>query len=159
MPQSVKEAGGPERRRKMRRVILFSLVALGALAVGAYALAGSPSQGMRAFALVDPNGACPSSSPQCGSPALVDAHTNGFVDVSQGAVGPGDYCLTPAPGVDVTNTAAVASEEAFYSNAFGFVTVRYQPNSPNCNANRLEVKTFALGDGLSNQIAFTVNVP
>jgi hypothetical protein len=134
----------------MRRVILFSLVALAALAAGAYALAGSPSQGMQAFALVDPNG---------GSPRLIDAHTNGFVDVSQGAVGPGDYCLTPAPGVDVTNTAAVASEEAFYSNAFGFVTVRYQPNDPNCNANQLEVKTFALGDGLSNEIAFTVNVP
>jgi hypothetical protein len=38
----------------MRRVILFSLVALAALAGGAYALAGSPSQGMKAFALVDP---------------------------------------------------------------------------------------------------------
>jgi hypothetical protein len=88
----------------MRRVILFSLVALSALAGGAYALAGSPSQGMKAFALVDPNG---------GSPRLVDAHTNGFVSVSVGPFGPGDYCLTPAPGVDVTHTAAIASEEAF----------------------------------------------
>jgi hypothetical protein len=100
----------------MRLLILFSLVALAALAGGAYALAGSPSQGMQAFALVDPNG---------GSPRLVDAHTNGFVDVSVGAVGPGDYCLTPEPGVDVRNTAAVASEEAFYSNAVGIVLVRY----------------------------------
>jgi hypothetical protein len=134
----------------MRRVILFSLVAFAALAAGAYALAGSPSQGMRAFALVDPNG---------GSPRLIDAHTNGFVDVSQG-VGPGDYCLMPAPGIDVTNTAAVASEEAFYSNAVGIVLVRYQPNSPNCNANQLEVKTFTDNPvALSDQIAFTVNVP
>jgi hypothetical protein len=132
-------------------LILFSLVALAALAGGAYALAGSPSQGMQAFALVDPNG---------GSPRLVDAHTNGFVDVSVGAVGPGDYCLTPEPGVDVRNTAAVASEEAFYSNAVGIVLVRYQPNNPNCNANQLEVKTFTDNPfALSDQIAFTVNVP
>jgi hypothetical protein len=45
--------------------------------------------------------------------------------VSVGPFGPGDYCLTPAPGVDVTHTAAVASEEAFYSTAFGLATVRY----------------------------------
>jgi len=106
---------------------------------------------MQAFALVDPNG---------GSPRLIDAHTNGFVDVSVGPFGPGDYCLTPAPGVDVTNTAAVASEEAFYSNAVGIVIVRYQPNSPDCNANQLEVKTFTDNPvGPSNQIAFTVIVP
>src|SRR5262249_50388891 len=60
-----------------------------------------------AFALVDPNN---------GSPRLVAAHTRGFIAVSVGPFGPGDYCLTPAPGVDVTHTAAVASEEAFYSN-------------------------------------------
>jgi hypothetical protein len=135
----------------MRLVIVLSLVALVALAAGAYALAGSPSQGKEAFALVDPNG---------GSPRLIDTHTNGFVDVSQGAAGPGDYCLTPAPGVDVANTAAVASEEAFYTNAAGFVLVRYQPNNPNCNANQLEVKTFTDNPvALSGQIAFTVNVP
>ena len=75
-------------------------------------------------------------------------------------LGPGDYCLTPAPRVDVTNTAAVASEEASYSNTVGIVTVRYQPNSPFCNANQLEVKTFTDNPvGLSDQIAFTVNVP
>jgi hypothetical protein len=68
--------------------------------------------------------------------------------------------LTPEPGVDVRNTAAVASEEAFYSNAVGIVLVRYQPNNPNCNANQLEVKTFTDNPfALSDQIAFTVNVP
>jgi hypothetical protein len=134
----------------MRRVILFSLVALAALAAGAYALAGSPSQGMKAFALVDPNG---------GSPRLVDANTNGFVDVSVGPFGPGDYCLTPAPGVDVVHTAAVASEEAFYSNVIGVAAVRYPTAGPSCGAN-LEVKTFADNPvALSDQIGFTVVVP
>jgi hypothetical protein len=135
----------------MRRVIVFSLVMLVALAAGAYALAGSPSQGMRAFALVDPNG---------GSPRLIDAHTNGFVDVSVGPFGPGDYCLTPAPGVDVVHTAAVASEEAFYSNAVGVATLRYSTAGPTCGANQLEVKTFTDNPvALSDQIAFTVIVP
>jgi hypothetical protein len=135
----------------MRRVILFSLVALAALAGGAYALAGSPSQGMKAFALVDPNG---------GSPRLVDAHTNGFVSVSVGPFGPGDYCLTPAPGVDVTHTAAIASEEAFYSTAFGLASVRYPIAGPTCGAGRLEVKTFTDNPvALSDEIGFTVIVP
>ena len=133
----------------MRRVILFSLVALAALAAGAYALAGSPSQGMRAFALVDPNG---------GSPRLIDAHTNGFVGVSQGVVGPGDYCLTPGPGVDVVSTAAVASAEAFYSTVLGEADVRYPTAGKTCGADQLEVKTFDKLT-LSDQIGFTVIVP
>jgi hypothetical protein len=37
--------------------------------------------------------------------------------------------------------------------------VRYEPAQPNCAANQLEVKTFAEGDGPSDQIAFTVHVP
>jgi hypothetical protein len=143
----------------MRRVILFSLVALAALAAGAYAFAGSPSQGRQAFALVDPN--CnPNNPSQCGPPRLVDEHTDGFVAVSNGQLGSGDYCLTPAPGVDVVNTAAVASEEAFYSYVIGFPVVRYAPVGPNCQSDQLEVKTFIDNPpGLSNQIGFTVIVP
>ena len=76
-----------------------------------------------------------------------------------GAAGQGDYCLTPAPGVDVVDTAAVASEEAFYSSAVGFVTVRYPTQGPNCSQRQLEVKTFDHNVALSNQIAFTMNVP
>lgn len=102
-----------------------------------------------AFALVDPNG---------GSPRLVGAHTRGFVGVTVGPFGPGDYCLTPAPGVDVVRTAAVASEEAFYSSVLGVPTVRYPTAGPACGANQLEVKTFDENVRLSNQIAFTVIV-
>ena len=67
--------------------------------------------------------------------------------------------MTPSPGVDVVHTAAVASEEAFYSFAVGIATVRYDLDHVNCSAGQLEVKTFTSAPGLSNQIAFTVNVP
>jgi hypothetical protein len=63
--------------------------------------------------------------------------------------------------VNVISTAAVASEEAFYSNAVGIVTVRYATSGGGpCGANQLEVKTFDQHDtSLTNQIAFTVIVP
>jgi hypothetical protein len=136
----------------MRPRLFLVLLALGALAalVGVAATFADSPGARPAFALVDPNN---------GSPRLVAAHTQGFVAVSQGPFGPGDYCLTPASGVDATDTAAVASEEAFYSNAAGFVTVRYPTAGPTCGANQLEVKTFGQTGGLSNQIAFTVSVP
>lgn len=134
------------------RWIAISIIAAAALA-GATIASASGSQGDQggaAYALVDPNG---------GSPRLLTSHTSGFVAVSVGNAGQGDYCLTPAPGVDVVHTAAVASEEANYSFAAGFVLVRYQPNTPNCAPGQLEVKTFGQSVALSDQIAFTVNVP
>ena len=134
------------------RTLVITLVVATAVAGCTYVVAASAggSGGPAAFALVDPNG---------GSPRLIAEQTSGFVSVSHGAVGTGDYCLTPSAGVNVVGTAATASQEAFYSSAVGVVLVRYQPGHPNCAANQLEVKTFALGDGLSDQIAFTVNVP
>jgi hypothetical protein len=143
----------------MRRVIFLSLVVLAAaLGASAYALAGSPSQGTTAFALVDPN--CnPDNPSECGPPRLVDEHTRGFTGVNLGTIGAGDYCLTPAPGVDVVHTAAVASEEAFYSFVIGFPVVRYPTAGANCRSDQLEVKTFADNPpGLSNQIGFTLIV-
>jgi hypothetical protein len=136
----------------MRPLVLLALLGLGTLtAVVAAAATFADSPGGRpAYALVDPNG---------GSLRLVPAYTQGFVSVTQGPFGPGDYCLTPAPGVDVTHTAAVASEEAFYSNTVGFATVRYPTSGPTCAAGDLEVKTFDQSVQLSSQIAFTVNVP
>jgi hypothetical protein len=130
-------------------IAVFGIVAASALVAVAATFADSLG-GRGAFALVDPNN---------GSPRLIASHTQGFVGVSQGAFGPGDYCLAPAQGVDVVNTAAVASEEAFYSNVAGFSLVRYPTSGPSCGANQLEVKTFDQSLQLSNQIAFTVNVP
>jgi hypothetical protein len=125
--------------------------ALAALVGATFASARtSRGPGVAAYALVDPNG---------GSPRLIAQHTRGFVSV--GSPFSGDYCLTPAPGVDVVHTAAIASEEAFYSFDAGFPTVRYDPTHMNCTANQLEVKTFVDHGSiaLSNQIAFTVDVP
>jgi hypothetical protein len=83
----------------------------------------------------------------------------GFVSVSVGPFGAGDYCPTPAPGIDVVHTAAVAAEEIFYSTAFGVAGVRYPTTGPHCNANQLEVKTFDSSPALTDQIGFTVIVP
>ena len=126
-------------------------IVLAGLAGGAFALAGSSGgAGLAGYALVDPNG---------GSPQLVSAHTNGFLSVSVGPFGAGDYCLTAAPGVNVADTAAVASGEAFLSDIGGFVTVRYPTAGPTCGANQLEVKTFDQNLQLTDRIGFTVNVP
>src|SRR5262245_42640825 len=134
------------------RILVISLTVAVAVAACTYAVAASAggSGGPAAFALVDPNG---------GSPRLIADNTSGFVSVRNGAVGQGDYCLTPAAGVNVVGTAATASEEAFYSNAFAFVTVRYDPTHANCAATQLEVKTFGTDGNLTGQAAFTVNVP
>jgi hypothetical protein len=134
----------------MYRLVVF-VIAVAVLAGGTIAGASSSTgRSGSAYALVDPNG---------GSPRLIAAHTSGFVAVS--AVVAGDYCLTPAPGVDVADPAAVASEEAFYSNVVGFPVVRYDPTHANCTARQLEVKTFVdtPTTALSDQIAFTVLVP
>lgn len=134
----------------MRR--LFAGLVVAAALIGAmFAFArSSGANGTIAFALVDPNG---------GSRRLVDAHTSGFVSVSVGPFGPGDYCLTPAPGIDVIHTSAVAAEEIFYSTVFGVAGVRYPTSGPHCDTNQLEVKTFDSSPALTNQIGFTVIVP
>jgi hypothetical protein len=135
-------------------VAVLAFIALVAGATLAFA-GSSGGGGASAYALVVGSS---------GTPQLIQDHTRGFVGVDVGAAGQGDYCLTPAPGVDVVDTAAVASEEAFYSNALGFATVRYPTQAQNCAPNQLEVKTFEVNVSdqtvsLSNQIAFTVNVP
>jgi hypothetical protein len=137
-------------------MLVIKWLALPAVVLGvaggaaAFAFGESSIGGPGAYALVDPNG---------GSPRLIASHTAGFTAVNVGGAGQGDYCLTAAPGVDLVHTAAVASEEAFYSYVPGVVAVRYEPNGPNCNRNQLEVKTIDESVSLSNQIAFTVNVP
>ena len=148
------QAPNPVLSVKVRRLgaTIGVLALVGLISGAALAFAGSQGdQGGSAYALVNPNN---------GSPQLVTEHTAGFTGVNQGSFGPGDYCLTAASWVNLAHTAAVATQEANYSSAGGFVLVRYQPNNPDCNANQLEMKTFNSDfSGLSTQVAFTVNVP
>ena len=133
------------------RWLVLVLFVLAGLVAAAFAVAGPSGSGMRAYALVNPNG---------GAPVLVGAHTSGFDAVAVGPFGPGDYCLTPSQGVNVESTAAVASVEAFYSNVFGIATVRYPTAGPSCPDDQLEVKTFTDNPvQLSDEIGFTVNLP
>jgi hypothetical protein len=133
------------------RWLVVSFAGLAVLVGAAIAVGGQSGGGRAAYALVDPNG---------GSPQLVAAHTSGFTDVSVGPFGAGDYCLTPSAGVDVVDTAATASVEAFYTNVIGIATVRYPTAGPTCPAGQLEVKTFADNPvAMTDQIGFTVNVP
>ena len=134
----------------MRWFVVVAVAVVGMVGV-ALALAGPSGQGASAYALVNPND---------GSPVLVADHTSGFTDVSVGPFGAGDYCLMPAPGVNVDGTAASASMEAFYSDAIGIASVRYPTAGPTCGPGLLEVKTWdAATLSLSGQVAFTVTVP
>jgi hypothetical protein len=134
----------------MRWFVVVAVAVVGMVGA-AFALAGPSGEGARAYALVNPNG---------GSPVLVADRTSGFTEVSVGPVGTGDYCLTPAPGVNISSTAASASMEAFLSDAIGVASVRYPTAGPTCRPGQLEVKTWDVSTlSPSDQIAFTVNVP
>ena len=133
------------------RWLVLALVGAVAMAGAAFAFGGQSGNGGSAYALVNPNG---------GAPVLIANHSSGFIDVSVGPFGPGDYCLTPAPGVNINSTAAVASMEAFYSDAIGIASVRYPTQGPTCGPNQLEVKTWdAATLSLSDLDRVTVNVP
>jgi hypothetical protein len=140
----------------MSRRLSLSLATVGAIAVAAalvttgLTFASSASTPSVAYAQVNPNG---------GAPTLVARRTYGFIKITVGPFGPGDYCLTPAPGVSVSR-AAVASEEAYLSDDIGIVSVRYPTAGPMCPSGNLEVKTFALdGSGPIDTIGFTVLNP
>ena len=78
------------------RWLVVVLVGAVAMAGAAFAFGGQSGNGGSAYALVNPNG---------GSPVLIASHTSGFSDVTVGPFGRGDYCLTPAPGVNINGTA------------------------------------------------------
>ena len=74
-----------------------------------------------------------------GSPVLIRTH--GFVSVT--SPGTGIYCLRAASGINLANSAPVATEEQNLSTTLGLVTVRRSgiPNV-NCDANELQVTTW-----------------
>ena len=138
----------------MLRVIVS--VAFAAMVIGGvgYAAAGTGNDqgsGDQAWAQVNPNG---------GSPVLVRA--KGIVSVSSPQ--PGVYCLRAASGIDLAQTAPVASQEANLSTTLGLVTPRRvgAPNS-SCPTNQLQIDTWDAGNASSptlvNTVGFDVVVP
>jgi hypothetical protein len=116
------------------RVLVWAALSFGTvvLAVGgvAYAGDGNDQGGTRAWAQVNPNG---------GSPVLVKA--KGFISVSSPSTGV--YCLKPAAGVNLSNSAPVATQEVNLSSTLGLVTVR-RSGIPNtiCPVNDQMVTTW-----------------
>jgi len=136
-------------------MIRWTLLGLAAtvLAVGgvAYASGGNDNNGDKAWAQVNPNG---------GSPLLVKAQ--GIVSVSSPLTGV--YCLRAASGIDLAQSAPVASQEVNLSTTLGLVTPRRvgAPNS-SCPTNQLQIDTWDASNAstltLVNTVGFDVLVP
>lgn len=110
---------------------------------------GPPGSGDLAWAQVNPNG---------GSPLLVKS--SNFVSVSSPSTG--IYCLQASVGVNLAESAPVATQEINLSSIIGLVAVRRSgiPNV-NCAVNDLQVVTW---DGSNppnvvNTVGFDVIVP
>lgn len=136
----------------MVRVIAVAAVAVLAIGGVGYATAGNDQgSGIQAWAQVNPNG---------GSPLLVK--TNGIVSVSSPLTGV--YCLRAAAGIDMGQSAPVASQEANLSTTLGLVTPRRigAPNS-SCPTNQLQIDTWDASQAgsptLVNTVGFDVIIP
>jgi hypothetical protein len=137
--------------RRSTAYFVVSVVVLSVASVGYATAEGSNDAGRSAWAQVDPNG---------GSPLLVRA--SGFVSVTSPSTGV--YCLRASPGVGLSHTAPVASQEQSLSSTLGLVTVRRSgiPNV-NCAADELQVTTWDAANPASfttvNTVGFDVIVP
>ena len=131
--------------------LIISLMAV-SLAIGgvAYASAGDDQgSGVRAWAQVNPND---------GSPLLVK--TKGFVAVSSREAGV--YCLRARPGINLVNSAPVATQEVNLSTALGLVTVRRAGvDTALCPLDELQVTTWNVSSTPTaiGGVAFDVVVP
>lgn len=120
-------------------------------ATGASGAPGAPGSA-KAYATVDDDDV-----------AFLNGAVKGFTAVARPAGDPtGVYCLTPAPGVDVTDATPIGSPEWNNSNGFDlFVEPLSEPFD--CPAGTLEVRTYQLGGDatpdLSNDVAFSVLLP
>ena len=110
---------------------------------------GPPGSGDLAWAQVNPNG---------GSPLLVKS--SNFVSVSSPATGV--YCLRASVGVNLADSAPVATQEVNLSSTVGLVTVR-RSGIPNvyCAVTDLQVTTWDVSNPPSvvNTVGFDVVVP
>jgi hypothetical protein len=98
----------------------------------------------RAYAEVDPT-----------TPSLVTARTKNFSAVT--LKDDGEYCLTPATGIDPGAVPIATSEDFDRSSTDGFVMV--VGSAPDCSAGQLEIETDDLDGDPTNEIAFDVIVP
>ena len=139
--------------RNMFRLIVALAVA--ALAIGgvAYATDGNARDSAgQAWAHVDPHG---------GSPLLVKSKN--VVSVSSPSTG--IYCLHLRAGIDLKNTAPMATQEQNLSTTLGFVTARAHNGTPNvyCPVNDLQVTTWDASNPSTptpiGTVAFDVIVP
>ncbi len=130
----------------------IAVAAILALAIGGvgYATAGNDQgTGIQAWAQVNPNG-----------PLLVK--TRGIVAVSSPLTGV--YCLRAAAGVNLAQSAPVATQEANLSSTLGLVTPRRvgAPNS-SCPPGELQIDTWdasnAASPTLVNSVGFDVLIP
>ena len=106
----------PEEVNMSRATLVLPAVLISVLAVGSVASAtdgNDQGNGVRAWAQVDPDGGS-------GSPVLVKSKN--FVAVSSPEAGV--YCLRARAGINLVNSAPVASQEVNLSTALGLVTVR-----------------------------------
>jgi hypothetical protein len=131
--------------------LIVTLLAV-SLAIGgiAYASGGNVrGSGVRAWAQVNPND---------GSPLLV--RTTGFVAVSSRETGV--YCLRARPGINLVNSAPVATQEVNLSTALGLVTVRRAGvDTALCALGELQVTTWDISSTPTaiGGVAFDVVVP
>lgn len=128
-------------------VIVVSVLALGGVA----SATGGNDQGsgVRAWAQVNPND---------GSPVFTKVYN--FVSVTSRE--PGVYCLRAARGVNVVNSAPVATQEVNLSTALGLVSVRRAGvDTALCELNEVQVTTWALSSTPTaiGGVAFDIVVP
>lgn len=120
-------------------------------ATGPQGSAGSPGAPgtARAYAHVEVSG---------GSPTFDAARTRGFIAVSRPSTG--QYCLTPAPGVDESSYPAVADPEWSGSNGASFPSEASVSDIVlgGCSPGDFTVKTYT-GSTLVNNVAFNIIVP
>lgn len=133
----------------VRLTLLVTAVLVLSVGGVAYATNQNQGNGNTAWAQVNPVG-----------PALVKA--SGIVAVSSPLTGV--YCLKPAAGIDLGQSAPVGSEEANLSSSLGLVIPRrIGATGSSCPATWLQVDTFDAANAgsptLVNTVGFDVIVP
>ncbi len=134
-----------------RGMLVAALLALGIGGVG-YATAGNEQgNGIQAWAQVNPNG---------GSPLLVKAR--GIASVTSPSAGV--YCLRATPGIDLAQSAPVATQEVNLSTTIGLAEPRrVGAPSSSCPTGQLQIDTWDAANTatptLVDTVGFDVIVP